>query len=142
MPDRRQEQQDWGQLATAIQSKLNIYSGGCKVLTWTRQTLVTHDPVQYTHMAYLPFPSSWPYFTPKDKIGDWFEAYASLMELNVWMNTRVQSAEFNDETGEWLVQVERGGEPIRKLKPRHLIMCTGEFVSLRAATAFPRKSGH
>jgi len=76
-------------------------------------------------MAYLPFPSNWPLFTPKDKIGDWFEAYASLMELNVWMNTRIQSAEFNEANGDWVVQVERGGEPIRRLKPRHVIMCTG-----------------
>ena len=90
-----------------------------------RQTLVTHDPVQYTHMAFLPFPSTWPLFTPKDKIGDWFEAYASLLELNVWMNTRIDNAEYNDDTGEWLVQVERGGELNRKLKPRHVIMCTG-----------------
>ena len=76
-------------------------------------------------MAYLPFPSTWPLFTAKDKIGDWFEAYASLLELNVWMNTRIDSAEYNDETGEWTVQVERGGEPKRKLKPHHVIMCTG-----------------
>ena len=96
----------------------------------TIQTLVTHDPVQYTHMAYLPFPSNWPLFTAKDKIGDWFESYASLMELNVWMSTRVESAEYNAQTGDWLVSVERGGEPIRKLKPRHVVMCTGKLKIL------------
>ena len=47
------------------------------------RTLVTHDPVTCCHMAYLPFPATWQHFTPKDKLGDWFEAYASLMELNV-----------------------------------------------------------
>ena len=76
-------------------------------------------------MAFLPFPSTWPLFTAKDKIGDWFEAYARLLELNVWMNTRIDSIEYNDETGDWLVQVERGGEPKRRLKSRHVIMCTG-----------------
>ena len=100
------------------------------------QTLVTHDPVQYTHMAFLPFPSTWPLFTAKDKIGDWFEAYASLLELNVWMNTRIDSAEYNDEMCEWLVQVERGGEPKRRLKPRHVIMCTGRTVSFRLVLYF------
>ncbi len=98
------------------------------------QTLVTHDPVQYTHMAFLPFPSTWPVFTAKDKIGDWFEAYASLLELNAWMNTRIDSAEYNDETGDWLVQVERGGEPTRRLKPRHVIMCTGMTHLLNACS--------
>ncbi len=31
----------------------------------------TYDLVQYTHMEYLPIPSTWPLFTSKDKIGDW-----------------------------------------------------------------------
>jgi len=87
-------------------------------------------------MAYLPFPSNWPLFTPKDKIGDWFEAYASLMELNVWMNTRIQSAEYNKANGDWVVQVERGGEPVRRLKPRHVIMCTGTTPSLHTRCTF------
>ncbi|KAK4690947.1 hypothetical protein P7C71_g5949, partial [Lecanoromycetidae sp. Uapishka_2] len=95
-------------------------------------------------MAYLPFPSNWPLFTPKDKIGDWFEAYASLMELNVWMQTRIQSAEYNEATGDWVVQVERGGEPIRRLKPRHVIMCTGRIylVLNDLATLADFCSGH
>jgi hypothetical protein len=28
------------------------------------RTLVTHDPVQYTHMAFMKFPDNWPLFTP------------------------------------------------------------------------------
>lgn len=95
------------------------------------QTLVTHDPVQYSHMAYLPFPSTWPLNTPKDKVGDWLEAYVSLLELNVWMNTTIISAEYNDETGQWLVQVERGGQTKRTLKPRHVILCTGRIRNPR-----------
>ena len=62
-------------------------------------------------MAILPFPSTWPILTAKDKIGDWSEAYASLLELNVWNNTKIDSTEYNDEIGERLVQVERGGSP-------------------------------
>ena len=81
-------------------------------------------------MAYLPFPSNWPYFTAKDKIGDWFEAYASLMELNVWMSTCIESAEYNDETAEWLVEVNRGGEQKRRLRPRHVVICTGTYLIL------------
>lgn len=92
-------------------------------------------------MAYLPFPSTWPLFTPKDKIGDWFEAYASLLELNVWMNARVDSAEYDDKTGEWLVMVERGGQPKRQLRPRHVVMCTGMFpMSCSVVTSRSRNS--
>ncbi|KAJ5917683.1 hypothetical protein N7466_011237 [Penicillium verhagenii] len=89
------------------------------------RTLVTHDPAEFTHMAYLPFPQNWPQFTPKDKLGDWFEAYASIMELNVWVQTSVASAEYNDTTAEWKVDVTRGDGSTRTLRPRHLVWCTG-----------------
>lgn len=89
------------------------------------QTLVTHDPAEFTHMAYLPFPQNWPQFTPKDKLGDWFEAYATIMELNVWTQTSVVSAEYSDATGKWTVVVARGDGSHRTLHPRHVVWCTG-----------------
>ncbi|KAL4809469.1 hypothetical protein BDV18DRAFT_167468 [Aspergillus unguis] len=89
------------------------------------RTLVTHDPVEFTHMAYLPFPKNWPEFTPKDKLGDWFEAYASIMELNVWMSTAVTGATYDDNKKEWAVTVTRGDGSERVLRPRHLVWCTG-----------------
>lgn len=76
-------------------------------------------------MAYLPFPPTWPQFTPKDKLGDWFEAYASIMELNVWMQTSIASAEYNDTGAEWNVTVSRGNGTQRTLHPRHVVWCTG-----------------
>ncbi|KAJ5975786.1 hypothetical protein N7481_009493 [Penicillium waksmanii] len=89
------------------------------------RTLVTHDPAEFTHMAYLPFPQNWPQFTPKDKLGDWFEAYAKIMELNVWTQTSVASAEYNDSKGDWNVTVTRGDGSQRVLHPRHVVWCTG-----------------
>ncbi len=52
-------------------------------------SLSLHDPVWYDHLPYLPFPDNWPIFTPKDKIGDWLEMYAQVMELNVWNGARM-----------------------------------------------------
>lgn len=89
------------------------------------QTLVTHDPAEFTHMAYLPFPQNWPQFTPKDKLGDWFEAYASIMELNIWMQTSIVSAEYDEAAGQWTVTLARGDGSQRTLRPRHLVWCTG-----------------
>lgn len=89
------------------------------------QTLVTHDPVEFTHMAYLPFPKNWPQFTPKDKLGDWFEAYASIMELNVWLKTSIKSAEYDDSKSQWTVTLTRGDGSERVLYPRHIVWCTG-----------------
>lgn len=80
-------------------------------------------------MAYLPFPKNWPQFTPKDKLADWFEAYASLMELNVWLKTTIKSASYDDTKGEWTVQLTRGqdnGAIIeRTFHPHHVVFCTG-----------------
>lgn len=75
-------------------------------------------------MAYLPFPKNWPQFTPKDKLGDWFEAYASLMELNVLTKTTIANAAYNDITAEWTIELEREGNS-RTIRPRHVVLCTG-----------------
>lgn len=106
------------------------------------RTLVTHDPVQYTHMYGLPFPESWPTFTPKDKLGDWFEAYASLMELNVWTSTTLQKTEYSDSTKTWTIDVLKGGAPSdtpRTLHPKHVVFCTGHAGEPKIPT-FPGQS--
>ena len=88
------------------------------------RSLVLHDPVWYDHMPYLPFPPTWPVFTPKDKMGDWLEAYASVMEVPLWTSSTVDGA-VRDGDG-WRVEVTRGGAPV-VLTPRHLIFATGAY---------------
>ncbi len=88
------------------------------------KSLCLHDPVWYDHMPYLPFPAHWPVFTPKDKLGDWLEMYARIMELDCWNGTRCQSASYDDAAARWTVQVDRDGQPIT-LHPAHLVLATG-----------------
>lgn len=76
-------------------------------------------------MPYIPFPSHWPTFTPKDKLADWLEAYASLMELNVWCSTELQNSSFDEATKSWSVTVKRADGSVRDLKPKHIILATG-----------------
>ena len=90
------------------------------------KSLCLHDPVWYDHMPYLPFPEDWPVFTPKDKMGDWLEAYASIMELNYWGSTECRSAAFDPETGTWTVRVCREGQD-HVLRPRALVFATGAY---------------
>jgi putative flavoprotein involved in K+ transport len=94
--------------------------------SWRKRyrSLVLHDPVWYDHMPYLPFPDHWPVFTPKDKMGEWLEVYARVMELNVWTSTPCLKAIWDEAAGEWRVLVERGGRP-HELRPRHLVLATG-----------------
>ncbi|EME78986.1 uncharacterized protein MYCFIDRAFT_190065 [Pseudocercospora fijiensis CIRAD86] len=94
---------------------------------WRRRyrSLVTHDPVQYTHMAYMKFPENWPLFTPKDKLADWLEGYASAMELNVWLQSTVKAVEYVEDSQSWTADVLRADGSVRTVKPKHVVMCTG-----------------
>jgi putative flavoprotein involved in K+ transport len=88
------------------------------------KSLCLHDPVWYDHMPYLPFPDDWPIFSPKDKLGDWLEMYAKVMELNYWGSTECISAKFDEAKKHWVVKVNRDGKAIT-LKPQHLVLATG-----------------
>jgi len=93
---------------------------------WRRRykSLCLHDPVWYDHLPYLPFPDHWPIYTPKDKMGDWLEAYTSIMELDYWSSTVCKKATWDEAKQEWSVVVERDGKPLT-LRPRHIVLATG-----------------
>ncbi len=94
--------------------------------SWRKRyrSLVLHDPVWYDHLPYLPFPEHWPVFSPKDKIGDWLEMYARVMELDLWTSTKCLKASYDEAAGEWTVQVNRGGALV-ELRPKQLVLATG-----------------
>lgn len=105
---------------------------------WRRRyrSLCLHDPVWYDHMPYLPFPDHWPVFTPKDKMGDWLEAYSTIMELDLWTGATCRTAAYDAGRGEWTVAVERAGETVT-LRPKHLVLATG----LSGKPQVPRLAG-
>ena len=100
------------------------------------KSLCLHDPVWYDHLPYLDFPKNWPVFSPKDKIGDWLEMYAKVMELNYWTSTTAKQAKFDDACQEWTVLVERDGREIT-LRPKQLVFATG----MSAKPNLPRFKG-
>ena len=96
------------------------------------RSLVLHDPVWYDHLPYLPFPDDWPVFTPKDKMGDWLEAYVSIMELNYWTDSTCTSAQWDEKAQRWQVEIGRDGENIT-MTPRHLVLATGAYGAPKMA---------
>lgn len=88
------------------------------------KSLCLHDPIWYDHLPYLKFPTNWPVFSPKDKIGDWLEMYTKIMELNYWSSTSCENARYDETTGEWQVDVIRDGKPVT-LRPKQLVLATG-----------------
>ena len=100
-----------------------------------------HDPVWYDHLPYVPFPSHWPVFTPKDKLAEWFESYVKLLELNVWTQTNLESASWDASKRQWTVNLKRkkldGTVEDRTLHPRHVIQATGHSGEM----SFPKIKG-
>ena len=105
--------------------------------SWRKRykSLCLHDPVWYDHMPYLPFPDDWPVFSPKDKLGDWLEMYAKVMELNYWGSTVCQKASYDEAKQEWTVNVVRSGKPVT-LRPKQLVLATG-MSAVPSAPKFP-----
>jgi putative flavoprotein involved in K+ transport len=87
-------------------------------------SLSLHDPVWYDHMPYLPFPDTWPVYTPKDKIADWLDAYADIMELNVWTSTTFVGAQWDEADQRWRVELNRGGKTV-VMRPNHIVLAVG-----------------
>ena len=61
--------------------------------------LTLHNQVQVNHLPYMPFPPTWPTYIPKDKLANWFEAYADAMELNVWTSTECLGGSYDRAAG-------------------------------------------
>jgi cation diffusion facilitator CzcD-associated flavoprotein CzcO len=87
--------------------------------------LTLHNQVQVNHMPYMPFPPNWPTYIPKDKLANWFEAYADAMELNFWNDTEFESGSYDEAAERWTVTLRRAGRSRRDLHPRHIVMATG-----------------
>jgi hypothetical protein len=87
--------------------------------------LVLHNQTHVNHLPYMPFPPTWPAYLPKDKVANWFEAYAESMELNVWTGTEFEGGSYDEAEGRWNVALRRADGSKRTMRPRHVVMATG-----------------
>ncbi|KAH9836843.1 FAD/NAD-P-binding domain-containing protein [Rhodofomes roseus] len=88
------------------------------------EALCLHDPVWYDHMPYMPFPPSWPVFTPAQKIANWLEYYAEAMELNVWTSTSAESVRTQSD-GRYEVMVKKADGTTRTFHVDHVVLALG-----------------
>ena len=87
--------------------------------------LTLHNEVHVNHLPYMPFPAHWPVFIPKDKLANWFEAYAESMELNCWTGASLGGGAWDDAQRRWRVTLKRADGSERMVRPRHLVFATG-----------------
>ncbi|KAF9534508.1 hypothetical protein CPB83DRAFT_844342 [Crepidotus variabilis] len=83
-------------------------------------TTVWHDP-----LAYLPFPSTWPVYTPAKKLANWLESYAETLELNIWTCSTVLGATQHPETKLWFVKVRKPDGSERLFEVKYVIWAVG-----------------
>ena len=98
-------------------------------------SLHLHDPVWYQHLPFMEFPKTWPVYTPKDKLADWMDAYATLMDLNMRTNTRVIKAteEYRGKEKSWQIETisisenenERSSGEKSAIRAKHVVFATG-----------------
>ncbi|KAH9484751.1 Indole-3-pyruvate monooxygenase YUCCA1 [Psilocybe cubensis] len=89
------------------------------------EALCLHDPIWYDHMPYIPFPSTWPVYTPAQKLANWLESYAESLELNVWTSSTISDVRQDPATLKWHVSVKRGDGTDRKFEVNHVVFSTG-----------------
>lgn len=88
-------------------------------------SLALHNDTKLNHLPYMPFPTSWPTYLPKDMLADWFEAYAWAMEINFWTSTELVRGSYDETAGLWNAVVRRADGTERTLHPRHVVFATG-----------------
>ncbi len=88
-------------------------------------SLALHNPTDYNHLPYMPFPPNWPVYLSKDMVADWFEAYAWAMEINFWTSTEFVSGAYDESAGRWSAVVRNANGAERTVRPKHLIFANG-----------------
>ncbi|KAK4701397.1 hypothetical protein P7C70_g4838, partial [Phenoliferia sp. Uapishka_3] len=101
-------------------------------------TLCLHDPVWADALPYVPYPPHWPIYTPKDKLANFFESYASIMELNVWLQSTISpNPTYDEATKKWSVVINKEGSEPRTMHVSQLVLASG-FSGEAKLPTFPR----
>jgi cation diffusion facilitator CzcD-associated flavoprotein CzcO len=86
--------------------------------------LKLHNKTPVNHLRYLPFPSTFPDYIPKDKIANWLESYVDIMEINFWTGTTFDNAAYDETEQRWTAHIRRTDGTTRTLRPRHIVLAT------------------
>ncbi|KAF7791510.1 hypothetical protein EIP86_002526 [Pleurotus ostreatoroseus] len=89
------------------------------------QSLTLHTIRHHHEMLYQRYPTTWPLFTPRDKMATALETYAMSHDLVVWTSSRIKGRpQYDSNSHKWTVTVDRDGTDAL-LFPSHIILSTG-----------------
>jgi len=95
--------------------------------SWRKRyhSLALHNSIHLNHLPYMDYPATWPVYIPKDMLGDWFEFYATALEINCWTDTEFVKGEWDEKAKVWTATVRRGDGTERVIRPKHLVFANG-----------------
>jgi putative flavoprotein involved in K+ transport len=89
------------------------------------EALALHTVGAVNNLPYIRSPEIFPDYVPKDLWADWLECYAKMMRLNLWLKTEVVTGSFDDERGEYVVELKFSDGSTRTMRPKHIVLATG-----------------
>ena len=95
--------------------------------SWRKRyhSLALHNSIHLNHLPYMEFPPTWPKYLPKDMLGNWFEFYADVMEINCWTDTEFVGGTWDETKKCWTARLKRSDGTERVVRPRHLVFANG-----------------
>lgn len=89
--------------------------------------LKLHSPTDAIDLPFIPFPSTWPKYIPKDKIANWLESYVESMEIDYWSKTSFEGAVYDGSARRWNARLKLADGSIREIQPTQIIMATSQI---------------
>jgi len=95
--------------------------------SWRKRyhSLALHNSTHVNHLPYLEFPPTWPKYIPKDMLGNWFEFYADVMEINCWTDTEFVAGNWDESEKRWTARLKHSNGAETVVRPRHLVFANG-----------------
>jgi cation diffusion facilitator CzcD-associated flavoprotein CzcO len=85
-----------------------------------------HTPKAADAMPYKPYAADAPQYRDQKFMMEWFESYASSLDLPVRLNTTVQGAKFDKAARLWRVELSTNGQKVVSTT-RHIVHAAGIF---------------
>jgi putative flavoprotein involved in K+ transport len=89
------------------------------------ESLALHTHTRMNDLPYIPLPTQWGSFTPKDQWADWLDCYAKLMNLNFWPSTEALGGSFDEVSRQWEVRLRLADGMERTMRPKHVVLAVG-----------------
>ncbi|TYJ22527.1 hypothetical protein E1A91_A08G131400v1 [Gossypium mustelinum] len=102
----------------------------CIASLWKKYSydrLHLHLDKQFCVLPHMPFPDSYPRFVSRQQFVSYLDDYVSRFKISPLYRRTVESAEFDGETGKWIVKARNlGSGEVEELEGRFLVVASGE----------------